>query len=58
MMSGTTATVAVIRDKKLYISHVGDSRAILGVQEGNTVKSQLLIRDHKPSHSDERKRII
>lgn len=57
MLSGTTATVAVICEKKLFISHVGDSRAVLGFIEGNEVKPRVLCRDHKPTHSGERKRI-
>lgn len=35
MLSGTTATVAVIIDKILYMAYVGDSRAVMGQRIGD-----------------------
>ena len=48
MLSGTTATVAVIIDKILYVAYVGDSRAVMGQRIGDTIKSKPLTKDHKP----------
>mmetsp|Transcript_106676 Transcript_106676/g.195766 ORF Transcript_106676/g.195766 Transcript_106676/m.195766 type:complete len:386 (-) Transcript_106676:70-1227(-) len=61
-MSGTTATV-VIHDhdqRKLTISHVADSTAVLGRYKGpdkKELEAVQLTRDHKPDLPDERKRI-
>jgi serine/threonine protein phosphatase PrpC len=53
--SGTTAVVALFEPSagKVWIAHVGDSRAVL-CTEG---KAQVLTQDHKPSVEAERKRI-
>ena len=32
--SGTTASVAIVKNGKLYIGHVGDSGIVLGCDEG------------------------
>ncbi|XP_064612423.1 uncharacterized protein LOC135476354 [Liolophura sinensis] len=57
--SGTTASVAFIKNCKLYIGHVGDSAIVLGQQ--NTANAPMtavrLTKDHKPECPDERKRI-
>ncbi|KAF8822622.1 putative PP2C [Cardiosporidium cionae] len=53
-MSGTTATVILHSDSKLYIAHVGDSRAVLG--QANGLFRELTC-DHKPILEVERKRI-
>lgn len=51
---GCTATVGLIIDSKLYVAHVGDSRAVLGNKDGTVI---ALTNDHKPNRNDERKRI-
>ena len=52
--SGTTATVALIQDNhKLYVGHIGDSRAILCRE--NTART--LTKDHCPSDPEEARRI-
>lgn len=43
----------MIVDEKLYVAHVGDSRAVLGVKGG----VEELTSDHKPNRTDERERI-
>lgn len=51
--SGTCCVTALIEEKELVISNVGDCRAVLcrgGVAEA-------LTKDHRASHADERKRI-
>eukprot|EP00744_Colponema_vietnamica_P006236 GILI01009066.1.p1 GENE.GILI01009066.1~~GILI01009066.1.p1 ORF type:complete len:421 (-),score=27.72 GILI01009066.1:57-1319(-) len=67
--SGTTAVVLVFRGNNLLISHVGDSRAIIGRVAGSssgpaaegeniTLTCEALTVDHKPDNADERPRII
>mmetsp|Transcript_431 Transcript_431/g.542 ORF Transcript_431/g.542 Transcript_431/m.542 type:complete len:288 (+) Transcript_431:168-1031(+) len=51
---GSTATVVAIRDKRLVVANVGDSRAILIRQKGRAL---ALTRDHDGKLKDERKRI-
>lgn len=54
MLSGTTATVAVIIDKILYMAYVGDSRAVMGQRIGDQIKHKPLTKDHKPQDEAER----
>mmetsp|Transcript_72799 Transcript_72799/g.160952 ORF Transcript_72799/g.160952 Transcript_72799/m.160952 type:complete len:374 (+) Transcript_72799:230-1351(+) len=56
-LSGTTATLAMVRDGVLYIGHVGDSRAVLARKQSNEFKSEDLTEDHKPSLEAERRRV-
>ncbi|CAE8623026.1 unnamed protein product [Polarella glacialis] len=65
-LSGTTATLALLHDKLLYVAHVGDSRAVLarrtpssqgGLGGGALVAEDLTI-DHKPDSENERQRIL
>ncbi|XP_032890133.1 protein phosphatase 1K, mitochondrial-like [Amblyraja radiata] len=51
--SGTTATVALLKEESLTVANVGDSQAIL-CHEG---KADQLTHDHTPRRRDERKRI-
>jgi serine/threonine protein phosphatase PrpC len=51
--SGTTATVIVRRPDGLYCAHLGDSRAVLGLEE----QVVDLTEDHKPNLPEERIRI-
>jgi len=57
-LSGTTCTIVIHKDKKLYVAHVGDSRAVLG-QKGvdGKVSAINLTSDHKPTRPDELARI-
>jgi len=57
VFSGSTATTAFIYQKKLYIGHVGDSRAVLGVKEGSELKALRVSEDHKPTLQGEKTRI-
>eukprot|EP01031_Cornospumella_fuschlensis_P040911 gene40911-49901_t len=54
LTDGTTAVVAVIVNKKLYIANAGDSRAVL-VQRGG--KARAMSDDHRPERKDEEARI-
>ena len=57
-ISGTTATVAYISNKKLYISHVGDSRAVIAQKEKNgKVIAKNLTNDHRSDLPEESERI-
>uniref|UniRef100_A0ACD5YM99 Uncharacterized protein n=1 Tax=Avena sativa TaxID=4498 RepID=A0ACD5YM99_AVESA len=51
---GSTATVALIRDNQITVANAGDSRCVLS-RNGQAI---VLSTDHKPSHPDERARIV
>lgn len=51
--SGACCVTALIKDKELVISNLGDCRAVLS-RKG---KADALTKDHKASNEDERKRI-
>lgn len=55
--SGTTASVVVIRGRRMYVAHVGDSAVVLGVQEESSVRAVEVTQDHKPELPRERRRI-
>jgi len=57
--SGTTVTMAYhsIRKNRLWIAHVGDSRAVLGVRHKGTIKTEDMTEDHKPNLEKEKERI-
>ena len=59
LWSGTTATVLVHRDNMLYISHVGDTRSILGklVPEKKEVTAIPLTKEHWPLDPKEKQRV-
>lgn len=50
---GSTATVALVYDGKIYVANIGDSRAVLA----SSNKSVPLSSDHKPNRPDERLRV-
>ena len=54
--SGSCALVCVISENKIYIANIGDSRAIMSVNNGNKVKELTI--DHKPNNIKEYERII
>eukprot|EP01066_Platyproteum_vivax_P008903 Platyproteum_vivax@DN3857_c0_g1_i1.p1 len=58
-LSGTTATVVIHKEDKLYVAHVGDSRAVLGrkTKGGRKFAHKNLTNDHKPTNEAEKKRI-
>lgn len=51
---GSTALVAVIHGKHVYVANVGDSRGII-IQRGG--KAKAMSYDHKPNRADEEERI-
>lgn len=53
---GSTAVVAAIDGKKVFLYNVGDSRALL--LDADTGKVLLATKDHKPDRIDERARIL
>jgi len=44
-MAGSCAIIALIKDKKIYVANIGDSRALKIDSKGRTVQ---LSEDHKP----------
>ena len=54
--SGSCALVCILLDNKVYISNIGDSRAIMSMSGGTKIK-QLSI-DHKPNNPKEFERAI
>lgn len=58
-LSGTTATVIVhdMMQTKLYVAHVGDSRAVLAKYKGDKLIAIDLTQDHKPTLELEKQRI-
>jgi protein phosphatase 2C family protein 2/3 len=54
--SGSCALVCILFDNKVYISNIGDSRAIMSMSGGTKIK-QLSI-DHKPNNPKEFERAI
>ncbi|KAL1284861.1 Protein phosphatase 1D [Trichinella pseudospiralis] len=56
--SGTTASVAFVRQNKIYIGHVGDSTVVLGKRKPDgSVSAVKLTVDHKPDAPAEKKRL-
>eukprot|EP01023_Acetabularia_acetabulum_P024485 TRINITY_DN23634_c0_g1_i3.p2 TRINITY_DN23634_c0_g1~~TRINITY_DN23634_c0_g1_i3.p2 ORF type:complete len:241 (-),score=51.07 TRINITY_DN23634_c0_g1_i3:709-1431(-) len=56
--SGTTASVAYLEGADLWVGTVGDSRVVLGSCETDKLKGVELSQDHRPSHPQERMRVI
>lgn len=54
--SGTTATVVILREKKIFIGHVGDSAAAIAQKKNNRYVAQELTVDHKPESALEKTR--
>ncbi|XP_066922712.1 protein phosphatase 1D-like [Clytia hemisphaerica] len=55
--SGTTATVVILRQNKVYVAHVGDSAAVIAQKKNNRYVAQELTVDHKPESVKEKTRI-
>ena len=57
-LSGTTCTSLIISLDKIICANIGDTRAILAKFENGCYNTVNLSRDHKPTESDEIKRIL
>ena len=55
--SGTTSISAIFRGKEMYVSNIGDSRAIIGERQGKRIVAKALSIDQTPYRKDERDRI-
>jgi serine/threonine protein phosphatase PrpC len=56
--SGSTCVMGIIRDKKLLVANIGDSRLILGrKRRDGSYKAVEVSIDHKPDHPPEMRRI-
>ena len=55
--AGTTASTVLLRDDHMFVAHVGDSTAVLAVNNPmssqHPVKAVVLTRDHKPEDVEE-----
>ena len=56
--SGSTCVSVLFTPTRIFCINVGDSRCIIGKNNGNKWSSKVLSRDHKPSEPDEMNRII
>ena len=54
--SGSCGLVAIMTENKIYIANIGDSRAIMSLNNGSKIKQ--LSKDHKPNNIKEFERII
>ena len=58
-LSGTTATLVVVKNQQLYTGHVGDSRAVLArLSPKNILESIELTHDHTLSTESEKNRVL
>ncbi len=57
-LSGTTCTSIIVSLNSVICANVGDSRAILAKYENGAYNVTNLSRDHKPTETDEMKRIL
>ena len=56
--SGTTLSMAIIRGNRVTGVNIGDSRVILGKEEGGIMIAQDITFDHKPDSPKEKERIL
>jgi len=61
-LSGTTATLVFLRQKMLYIAHVGDSQAMVGCKPAGTaagaaLTAEVLTKEHRLTDDSERQRV-
>ena len=54
--SGTTATVVILRESKIFVGHVGDSAAVIAQKKNNAYIAKELTVDHKPESVKEKTR--
>ena len=54
--SGSCALICLIVDNKIYLCNVGDSRAIMSLENGSKIRPLTI--DHKPNNPKEYERII
>jgi serine/threonine protein phosphatase PrpC len=54
--SGSCALVCIMTENKIFIANIGDSRAIMSINNGTKIK-QLTV-DHKPNNIKEYERVI
>ena len=57
MTSGTTLVAVYMRETHFWIAHVGDSRVVCAVQEGDGLVAHNACEDHKPDNPEEKARI-
>ena len=57
-LCGTTCTSLIISLEKIICANIGNTRAILARHENGCYNTIILNRDHKPTESEEIKRII
>jgi serine/threonine protein phosphatase PrpC len=55
--SGSTTVSCLRRGDSLLVANVGDSRCVMGREEGGTLKAKDLSMDHKPERQTEYERI-
>jgi serine/threonine protein phosphatase PrpC len=55
-MSGTTAITAFFQGAQMTVANIGDSRGIIGEQQGSRTVAQALSTDQTPYRKDERER--
>lgn len=56
-MSGTTAIAVLVAGDALFVANVGDSRAVAGIWNGNSVVAEDLSSDQTPFRKDEYQRV-
>ncbi|CAM9572007.1 unnamed protein product [Discosporangium mesarthrocarpum] len=56
--SGTTCVVAVVRNNKVTVANLGDSKCVLARVVNGQLCAVPLSNDHKPDRPDERQRIL
>jgi len=56
--SGTTLSMAIIRENKIIGVNIGDSRVIIGKEENGKIIAEELTHDHKPDSPGEKERIL
>ena len=55
-ISGTCALICIIADNKIYVGNVGDSRAIMSMDNGTKIRPLTI--DHKPNNPKDYERIV